>query len=78
MCVWFGGLDKYQSHDLERSFNEMLKNGIFNLFLSYGANPDGVIYDSSVERTTFGYFLRNLLNCEEECFEEGLCSLDAF
>jgi hypothetical protein len=63
-----------------RRFNDCLNNGIFDLLLSYGANPNEFLIDRPGARTAFSHFLDISLSkfLGEECFDGYLRTLDAF
>lgn len=61
-------------------FNDTLNNGLFDLLLSHGANPNQPLLDRRGARTVFSHFLDISLSrfLGTECFEGYLRTLDAF
>jgi hypothetical protein len=61
-------------------FNESLNNGIFDLLLSYGADPNKSLLGRRGAHTAFSRFLGISLSIflGEECFDGYLRTLDAF
>ncbi len=61
-------------------FNESLDNGIFDLLLSHGADPNKPLLDRKGAHTVFSHFLDISLSkfLGQECFEGYLRTLDAF
>ncbi|KAI0454426.1 hypothetical protein F5B21DRAFT_475338 [Xylaria acuta] len=56
-----------------------LEKGIFNLFLSHGADPDPFVYGGYEEHTVFHDFFIGILRVSDcRWFETSLCALDAF
>jgi hypothetical protein len=61
-------------------FNDSLNNGIFDLLLSHGADPNKSLIDRPGAHTAFSHFLDISLSkfLGEECFDGYLRTLDAF
>lgn len=61
-------------------FNDSLNNGIFDLLLSHGADPNRPLLDRPSARTVFSHFLDISLSrfLGDECFSGYLRTLDAF
>ena len=63
-----------------RRFNDSLNNGILDLLLSHGANPNQPLLDRRGAHTVFSHFLDISLSkfLGAECFDGYLRTLDAF
>jgi hypothetical protein len=63
-----------------RRFNDTLDNGLFDLLLAYGANPDGLLINRRGAHTVFSHFLDISLSrfLGPECYDGYLRTLDAF
>jgi hypothetical protein len=61
-------------------FNDSLNNGIFDLLLSHGANPNQPLLDRRGAHTVFSHFLDIALSrfLGSECFDGYLRTFDAF
>ena len=61
-------------------FNDSLNNGLFDLLLAHGANPNQPLLDKRGARTAFSHFLDISLSrfLGTECFDGYLRTLDAF
>jgi hypothetical protein len=61
-------------------FNDSLKNGLFDLLLAHGANPNQPLLNRSGAHTVFSHFLDISLSSflGPECFDGYLRTMDAF
>jgi len=61
-------------------WNDSLNNAIFDLLMSYGADPNKPLLDRSGAHTVFSHFLKIATSrfLGEECFDPYLRTLDAF